>query len=133
MKFLVLFFFFFLANTYAAECTYEVNRVFFDSNKTEISVIRVSNADTNFNSVERDLIHRTLKVQSHYSRISQTEALQIFTEAYGEIVYFQVGLKFLVKVHFYPGDNQYGIIYDQKYQAHFKKVAEINDGDIYCI
>lgn len=136
MKFFILLFFFLFTQAFAAECTPEVIDVFFRQN-TVHQVSESRNFD-HYTSVEKNLIHRTVKNEKFYAHVSQAEALRIFADIdgggylAGKIVYILVGYKTIVKVHYFPGDNEYGVIYEQKYQADFKKVAEIKDGDIFC-
>lgn len=50
----------------------------------------------------------------------------------GEIIYYKIENKTIALLHFYPGDNEYGAVYEISAQGKFRSIALINDGEIVC-
>lgn len=83
-----------------------------------------------FTFAEKNLIHRTIALQSFYEGVSKPEALELFSDKStdGEIIYYEVNGYELIFVHYYPGDNEYGAFY---YGS--KLIARVGDSFISCI
>ena len=59
------------------------------------------------------------------------EELEAGTNA-GEIIYYAAGSKKIAMVHYYPGDNEYGALFEVKNGTH-QMLATIGDGEINCL
>ena len=104
------------------------------------TVLRTVDDHKNWTAIEKKMIHKTVTLQSWLNPMTEAEAVETFGDYYngeqgsnaGEIVYFKVGRKIIAKVHYWPGDNEYGAyveVVGSKVLVH----AEIGDGDIYCL
>lgn len=132
MKLVTLLFFFIVTNTYAASnCSPEMQALQF--NRHGYVELKTTNFDTGFSALEKKMIHKVVTIQDYLTSNSPEQSLEDFGgSADGEIVYFKVGNKVIAKVHYWPGDNNYGAyveVVGSKVLIH----AEIGDGDIYCL
>ncbi len=131
MKFVTLLFFFIVTNSYAAECSQEMQAL--QHNRHGYVELKTSNFDTGFSALEKKMIHKVVTIQEYLSTNTLEESFENFGgSSDGEIVYFKVGRKVIAKVHYWPGDNEYGAyveVVGSKVLVH----AEIGDGDIYCL
>ncbi|MES2528077.1 MAG: hypothetical protein V4598_13365 [Bdellovibrionota bacterium] len=131
MKFVTLLFFFIVTNSYAAVCSQEMQAL--QHNRHGYVELKTSNFDTGFSALEKKMIHKVVTIQDYLAANSVEESFENFGgSADGEIVYFKVGRKVIAKVHYWPGDNEYGAyveVVGTKVLVH----AEIGDGDIYCL
>ena len=139
MKFITLLFFFAVINSYAATtCSPEMQQL--QHNEHGYITLKTRNHETGFSAIERKMIHKVVALQDYLKDVTEQEALDGFNDVYegeagynaGEIVYFKVGRKMIAKVHYYPGDNEYGAyveVVGSKVLVH----AEIIDGEIYCL
>ncbi len=104
--------------------------------------LRTSDNHNAWTPIEKKMIQKTLTLQDYLGVLNENESLRIFGDFYenetetgsnaGEIVYFKVGNKVIAKVHYWPGDNEFGAyveVVGSKVLIH----AEISDGDIYCL
>ena len=130
MKFVTLLFFFIVTNSYAANCSQEMQALQY--NPHGYVELKTSNFETGFSALEKRLIHKVVTIQDYLSENSAEQSLEDFGgSADGEIVYFKVGNKVMAKVHYWPGDNEYGAyieVFGSKVLVH----AHIGDGDINC-
>lgn len=139
MKLITLFFFFFVVNSYAStQCSPEMQALQY--NERGYVTLKTTNHETGFSAIEKKMIHKVVALQEYLKDVTEQEAMDAFNDVYegeigynaGEIVHFKVGRKMISKVHYYPGDNEYGAyveVVGSKVLVH----AEINDGDIYCL
>lgn len=139
MKFITLLFFFVVTHSaFAAVCSPEMQQLQF--NRHGYVELRTSDNHKAWTAIEKKMIHKVVALQGYLSNITEAEALDGFGDYYegeqggnaGEIVYFKVGRKVIAKVHYWPGDNEYGAyveVVGSKILVH----AEIGDGDIYCL
>lgn len=131
MKFVTLLFFFIVTNSYAATCSKEMQAL--QHNRHGYLEMKTSNFDTGFTALEKKLIHKVVTIQDYLSTNTAEQSLEDFGgSADGEIVYFKVGNKVIAKVHYWPGDNEYGAyveVVGSKVLIH----AEIGDSEIVCL
>lgn len=139
MKFITFLFFFIAVNSYAStKCSPEMQALQF--NRHGYTELRTSDDHKAWTAIEKKMIHKTVTLQSWLNPMTEAEAVETFGDYYngeqgsnaGEIVYFKVGRKIIAKVHYWPGDNEYGAyveVVGTKVLVH----AEIGDGDIYCL
>lgn len=122
-------------------CKFEETSDFKDElEERGIRPARVSKNHKKFTSVEKQLIHRTVTLQSWLKNSTMKEALESFGDYYegqqgsnaGEIEYYNIEGKQYILVHYWPGDNEYGAYYAINKNGSFKLVAEINDSFIEC-
>lgn len=107
---------------------------------SEITPVRVAKNHRKFTSVEKQLIHKTVTLQSWLQNISAKESLETFGDYSqgrrgvnaGEIAYYNVDGKQLILVHYWPGENEYGAFYRLNKNGSFKLLAEVTDGYIFC-
>lgn len=97
-----------------------------------------------FTTAELKLIHKTITTESYYANQSLTEAqtLHIFGDYYedstetgsdaGEIIYSKLGTQKIITVHYWPGENEYGAIFEVK-SGKTVHIANIGDGSIECL
>ena len=139
MKLVTLLFFFIVTNTYAAvTCSPEMQTLQFNSHG--YVHLRTSDNHDAWTAIEKKMIHKVVTIQDFLSNESQDSAVEIFGDYYngrrgsnaGEIEYFKVGKKIIAKVHYWPGDNEYGA-YVEVVGSKILILAEICDGDIYCL
>ncbi len=132
MKFATLLFFFIVTNSYAATtCSPEMQALQF--NRHGYVEFKTTNFETGFSALEKKMIHKVVTIQEYLTTNSAEQSLKDFGgSADGEIIYFKVGNKVIAKVHYWPGDNEYGAyveVVGSKILIH----AEIGDGDINCL
>ncbi len=135
MKFITLLFFFFAVNTYAGtKCSPEMQALQY--NEHGYVTLRTSDNHDAWSSIEKKMISTVVALQEYIKE----DALEVFGDYYegergsnaGEIVYFKVGKKIIAKVHYWPGDNEFGAyveVIGSKVIVH----AEIGDGEIVCL
>jgi hypothetical protein len=93
-----------------------------------------------FTSTEKDLILESLTTQGE--DLTRAQALIQFGDYFGdrtepgsnagEIEYYTVGSQKFIIVHFWPGDNEYGAIFEVKNGKNIN-IANIGDSFIECI
>lgn len=139
MKLITLLFFFIVTHSaFAVTCSPEMQQLQF--NRHGYVQLKTTNADVGYTAIEKKMIHKVVGLQDYLSNLSEADALEAFGDYYegergsneGEIEYFKVGRKVIAKVHYWPGDNEYGAyveVVGPKVLVH----AEIGDGDIYCL
>ena len=74
--------------------------------------------------------------------LSEAHALHIFGDYYedetetgsdaGEIIYFKLASQKFITVHYWPGENEYGAIFEMK-NGKIIHIANIGDGSIECL
>lgn len=132
MKLVTLLFFFVVTNTYAAtKCSPEMQVLQF--NRHGFVELKTSNFDTGFSAFEQKMIHKVVTLQDYLTTNTPEQSLEDFGgSSDGEIIYFKVGNKILAKVHYWPGDNEYGAyveVIGSKILIH----ATIGDSEIACL
>jgi hypothetical protein len=97
-----------------------------------------------FTKAELKLIHKTISAEDFYAgkKLTEAEALHIFGDYYedetetgsdaGEIDYYIVGTQQIIIVHYWPGENEYGAIFEIK-AGKTVHVANIGDSFISCL
>lgn len=101
---------------------------------------KISKNHAKFTFSEKQMIHLTITLQEFLKGSSKEEALETFADMYegrmgsnaGEIKYFRIEGKEFALVHYWPGDNEYGAIFEIKRNNAFKLVAEVGDSFIAC-
>lgn len=111
------------------------------SDKFEKS-ITLKNEGPTFAALERKMIYDFLKKDAWNEAKDENQAVRIFLDysdngnepGYnaGEIVYYKIENKMIAKVHFFPGDNEYGAFYEIQ-GGKAKELALIGDGEINCL
>jgi hypothetical protein len=95
-----------------------------------------------FNKVERSMIYKIMTLEAWREVKTEYQAVRQFmdyndydsnpgTNA-GEINYFKLGNKTIALVHFWPGDNEYGALFELSAADKFILLAYIQDGDLDC-
>ncbi len=138
MKFITLLFFFIAVNTYAGtQCSPEMQALQF--NERGYTHLRTADDHFSWTNNEKKMIHKAVTLQSGMTDLTEEESLEFFGDFVscetgsnaGEIQYFKVGRKIIAKVHYWPGDNEYGA-YVEVVGSKVLVLAEIHDGDISC-
>lgn len=101
---------------------------------------KVSKNHGKFSFSEKQMIHLTISLQDWLKGVSKEEALETFADMYdgkigsdaGEIKYFRIDGKEFALVHYWPGENEYGAIFELKRNNAFKLIAEVGDSFITC-
>jgi hypothetical protein len=91
----------------------------------------VSKNHKRFKFVEKQMIHHAVTLDTWASGATRDDALQMFENGEGLITYFTVDSKMLAFVQYWPGDNQYGAIYEMRNSV-YKVIASIQDSFIDC-
>lgn len=121
------------------EETFELTEAMEKSGK----LTKTSNNHKHFTKTEKNLIFEAIESDEMYSgTITEAEALNIFGDYYdgsqttgsnaGEISYYTVGKQKFIIVHYWPGDNEYGGIFEVK-NGKAAHIAIIGDSFIECI
>lgn len=105
-----------------------------------VTPVRVAKNHRKFTSVEKQLIYKTVTLQSWLQNISAKESLETFGDYIdgrrganaGEISYYNLDGEQFILVHYWPGENEYGAFYRLNKNGSFKILAEINDSYIFC-
>ncbi|MFA5583593.1 MAG: hypothetical protein WDA09_05200 [Bacteriovoracaceae bacterium] len=144
MKVLVLISLLFSLSSVASTdfCSYSETYQFFDELESQgIKHIKRARNHKRFTFLEKNLIHLTITLQSWYVGVSREEAILTFSQVdesnqrgpnAGEVLYYQIGNKNFVLVHYWPGDNEYGAFYELKVAGSYELKGIIRDGGIYC-
>lgn len=142
MKTITLAFFFLFATAQASTCTKEVNAVFVNENSTA-EPFKTSENHSRWTALEKRMIHTFLATDYEGNVLTLAEALDQFADKHewsngkpgsnaGSISYYRINGRVLAQVHYWPGDNEFGAIYEIKGTNHFKHLAAIVDSDIEC-
>lgn len=138
MKLATLVFFFLFTQAFAATCS-DLEKIY-KSEDSDVPTFQVSRTHGNFSALEQRMIKEAVESDGHYRDLSMIEALEIFADKSqwhevgynaGSIFYTRHNGKILAKVVYYPGDNEYGAIFEVSGNR-FKKLTEIFDGDLGC-
>lgn len=123
-------------------CSFDESYQYFDELKSQgIKHIKRTRNHKRFTFLEKNLIHLTITLQSWYVGVSREEAILTFSHVNeygergpnaGEVLYYQIGHKNFVLVHYWPGDNEYGAFYELKVAGSYELKGIIRDGGIYC-
>lgn len=145
MRFAVLLFLFSMASSlYASEvCRFNTTEEIEDAVAIrQVKKIKISKNHRRFSEIEKELIWRAVSSDQAYRRIGREEALSLFADMAegrrtpganaGEIIYYQLGSKDIILVHYWPGDNEYGAYFELLPNNKFKMVATVSDSDIAC-
>jgi hypothetical protein len=131
MKFITLLFFFIAVNSYAGtKCSPEM--IALQYNEHGYVELKTTNFETGLSKLEEKMIHKAVTQQDYLSTNTPEQSLEDFGgSADGEIVYYKVGHKVIAKVHYWPGDNEFGAyveVVGSKVIIH----AHIGDSEIVC-
>ena len=142
MKYILLAVLMITTNAFAVNvCDFNETSDFRRSLESEgVAPVRVAKNHRRFTSVEKQLIHKTVTLQSWLENISAKESLDTFGDYIGgrrganagEISYYNLDGEQLILVHYWPGENEYGAFYRLNKNGSFKLLAEINDSYIFC-
>lgn len=123
-------------------CTYNETSHFADALQSQgIKHSKRAKNHKRFTFLEKNLIHLTITLQNWYVGVSREEAILTFSQLdeygergsnAGEVLYYQVGSKNFVLVHYWPGDNEYGAFFELKVAGSYELKGRIIDGGIYC-
>ena len=139
MKLATLVFFFLFTQAFAATC--EDLEYIYESEETTVKPFRVADTHGKFSALEQQMIKVAVESDGYYRDLSIKEALEIFADKNqwhdvgynsGSIFYSRYKGAVLAKVVYYPGDNEYGAIFQVR-SGSFKKLAEVHDGDLGCL
>lgn len=143
MKLFILLFFFVTTQTFAQSfniCNLQDTGELDDLVDQSHALIRETN--DYFSLIEKNMITVTMKLDSWRSVRNQDEAVLMFQDRNhmrerpgsnaGEIQYYSLIGKTYALVHFWPGDNEYGAIFEMVTKTKFKLIALIGDGEISC-
>lgn len=137
MKLATLVFFFLFTQAFAATCK-DLEGIYLS--EEDISVFKTSETHGKFSPMEQRMIKEAVEADGFYPNITMKEALELFADksSYrdigynaGSIFYTRFKNTVLAKVVYYPGDNEYGAIFEIK-GARFRMITAINDGDLVC-
>ena len=96
-----------------------------------IKPVQVSKNHKRFKFVEKQMIHHAITLDTWASGATREDALNMFASGEGQITYFSIDSRMLAFVQYWPGDNQYGAIYEMRNSV-YKVVASIQDSFIEC-
>lgn len=106
----------------------------------EMQHLRTVEAGSNYETIEKNLITETMLAQD-FGVVDQVSAILLFEDREldetttgghaGSIEYYLAGQRKFVMVHFYPGDNEYGSLFELRGRA-VLPLATIGDGEINC-
>ena len=107
-------------------CKFEDSHDFVDALEKANAKVVKSDDHQNFSPAELTLIHTTITSEHYYrtEQLTPAQTLRIFGDYYeeettpgsdaGEVVYFTVGAQKFILVHYWPGENEYGSIFEVK-------------------
>lgn len=106
-----------------------------------IKKTNVSNFETGFSDIEKQMIKLTINSSSYRSNFSLKKAIKEFGDFYvdpnepgtnsGEIVYYSLGNKKIILVHYWPGDTEVGAFLKIDSQK-ITVLANVSDQTIEC-
>lgn len=137
IKVATLVFFFLFTQAFAATCS-DLEKIYLSDE--DIPVFKTSGTHGKFTSLEQRMIKEAVEADGFYRDLNMKEALELFADKSeyreigynaGSIFYTKFKNSVLAKVVYYPGDNEYGAIFEIK-GTQFKKITAINDGDLVC-
>lgn len=123
-------------SAFADICSFEDVYTFSETMKAENNrPYKITNDMKKLSSVEKELIHRTVSLETWRGPLSVQEAIEVFFDFWegkpgtlqGYIEYYKYNGKKIVLVSYFPGDNEYGAFFVEN-----KLIAKVNDSDIYC-
>ena len=96
--------------------------------------------DVELKDVEKAMIQMSVLSSTGGQAYTPKEAVGIFTDTFdgrdgglgGAISYFEVDGKTVAKATFYPGDNEYGLLF-RIYKSYASQIGTVGDSDIYCL
>lgn len=141
MKFATLLFFFVFTHAFAGTCTPEVQAIFLDEN-AEMKPVKVSENHDRWTKIEKRMIRDAVASDGYWKDISISAAVEMFADKHewsgglpgsnaGWISYFELNGRRLAKVVYFPGDNEYGAIF-QVGSRGYKMLSAVHDGDLSC-
>lgn len=129
-------------------CEFQDTHTFTDKVEAGEAKLLARTETQNFTALERQMIFATMKTYGKDFRTYENEykAIFDFLDQYeecspnelipgpnaGEILYYEVAGKKIALVHFWPGDNEYGSIFEISKTGKFTHLAKVNDGEVYC-
>jgi hypothetical protein len=141
MKLLICLLLIFTSNAFGMDfCAFrntEELRASFEEKK--IKPKKVSKDHKTFTNIEKKLIHHSLLLHDWRRSPSLKESIEEFADLKndepgphaGEIVYYKIGRKTFMVVHYWPKGEEYGAIYESKDRTNNLN-ATISDGEIEC-
>jgi hypothetical protein len=136
MKYILLFSFLLSQAAYAFDvCSYPSTWDFNqDLEDKGIVSSKISDKHERFTFNEKKMIHLAITLQNYLQGSSLEDALRAFSNSDGRIVYYDIEDKTFAFAQYYPGDNEYGALYEVKAKGKgaFKLLAKVEDGDIFC-
>lgn len=146
MKLIATFLFLTMTSAFASDVckfgtTYEI---FEASERGEVNLVQETTADRLSKSERKMVIDMLKRYSSDFGVYeSDKEAMNDFADIRrpgqtepgsnaGMISYYLIGGKKIALVQFYPGDNEYGSIYEVKTGGTFQFIVRITDGEIFC-
>jgi hypothetical protein len=101
---------------------------------------KTSKNHTKFTFSEKQMIHLVVTLQDWLKGASKEEAMETFADMNngkkgpnaGEIKYFRIEDREYALVHYWPGDNEFGAIFQIKRNNAYRFVAEVEDSFITC-
>lgn len=138
IKLATLTFFFLFTQAFAGTCD-DLESIYL-SEDSVIEPFKVSETHGKFSSLEQRMIKVAVESDGYYKNLTMKEALELFADKSewreigynaGTISYTKFKGKVFAKVVYYPGDNEYGAIFEVRAQS-FHKLTAINDGDLVC-
>jgi hypothetical protein len=96
-----------------------------------IKPAQISKNHKRFKFIEKQMIHHAITLDTWASGATREDALDMFERGEGQITYFSIDSRVLAFVQYWPGDNQYGAIYEMRNSV-YKVVASIRDSFIEC-
>lgn len=141
MKILIFLTLFSLTTAFAGSCTPELEAIFLDE-ASEIRPTGVAANHDRWTLLEKLMIREAVESQGYYQDLSLSEAVDIFADKNewsdglpghnaGQIFYYQLNGKILAKVVYYPGENEYGSIFEVRDHS-YTFLTSVHDGDISC-
>lgn len=105
-----------------------------ETSDLKLQQVKTSRNPKRFTFAEKNLIHRTISLQSFHEGVSRQEALELFAEGSneGEVAYFEIEGRQLILVHYWPGENEYGAFYELKPKGISRLMARVEDSFITC-
>lgn len=137
IKFATLVFFFLFTQAFAGTCQ-DLEAIYLS--EEDVPVFKTSETHGRFTALEQKMIKIAVESDGYYKNLSLSEALEIFADKSdwqaigynaGSIFYTKSKGRVFAKVVYYPGDNEYGAIFEVKGST-FRKLTAIQDGDLVC-
>lgn len=147
MKSLLILIAFFTVQAHAAfdVCKFEDTGAFDEAvDAKKVTLIKRHDDHKRWSSIEKKMIHETIKTDGYSEKINEYEALRQFGDYYeegdteegsnaGSISYYKYGKAKFALVHYWPGDNEVGAFLEIGPKGKIKILATISDGWMECV